>query len=52
MNLIPSLKEIAPVYYSLGNHEYEYIEAGHEKLWEQLENAGAVVLNHRIEMWR
>lgn len=49
LNLIPSLKEIAPVYYSLGNHEYEYIEAGHEELWEQLENAGAMVLNHRIE---
>ena len=37
----------APVYYSFGNHEYSYMEAGHEDLTEELEAAGAVVLNYQ-----
>lgn len=44
---VNALKEIAPVYYSFGNHEYYYIEAGHEELQSELEAAGAVVLNHQ-----
>lgn len=46
VELIEQLKETAPVYYSLGNHEYEYMEAGNPGLIDELENAGAVVLNY------
>lgn len=45
--LIHRLIDIAPVYYSYGNHEYYYIEAGHDDLREELEGAGAVVVNYR-----
>ena len=45
VELVRALKETAPVYYSFGNHEYSYMEAGHEDLTEELEDAGAVVLN-------
>lgn len=48
VELIEQLNEVAPVYYSLGNHEYEYIEADNPDLIEELENAGAVVLNNEI----
>ncbi|MDO4312482.1 MAG: metallophosphoesterase [Eubacteriales bacterium] len=44
LELVSQLKEIAPVYYALGNHELSYIEAGHEDLCDELERAGAVVL--------
>lgn len=47
VELVRSLSEIAPVYYSFGNHEYYYIEAGHDELQEDLEQAGAVVLNYQ-----
>ena len=47
VELIQRLIEIAPVYYSYGNHEYYYIEAGHDSLQEELEDAGAVVVNYR-----
>lgn len=47
VELVYSLKEIAPVYYSYGNHEYGYIEAGHDSLQKDLEAAGAVVLNYQ-----
>lgn len=42
-----SLKDIAPVYYSFGNYEYVYIEAGHDDLQEDQEAVGAVVLNYQ-----
>lgn len=48
VSLIKSLKEIAPVYYSLGNHEIEYIKEGHSDLIQILENSGTVVLNYQI----
>ena len=47
VELIHSLSEVAPVYYSFGNHEYYYIEAGHDGLQKDLEDAGAVVLNYQ-----
>lgn len=43
--LIQQLKDVAPVYYALGNHENAYISNGHADLIEQLEEAGAVVLD-------
>ena len=46
VEVVQVLKDIAPVYYSLGNHEYDYMEAGHEELPEELEAAGAQVLNY------
>ena len=45
VKLIQNLKKIAPVYYALGNHEEAYIENGHAELIEELEAAGAVVLD-------
>lgn len=47
VELVRSLTEIAPVYYSLGNHEYYYVEAGHDDLQKDLEEAGAIVLNYK-----
>lgn len=47
VELVRSLTGIAPVYYSSGNHEYYYIEAGHDELQEDLEQSGAVVLNYQ-----
>ena len=44
LELIRQLKDTAPLYYALGNHEIHYMENGHPKLLEELENAGAVVL--------
>ena len=45
LELIGLLKDTAPVYYALGNHELDYMENGHSDLVEELENAGAVVLD-------
>lgn len=47
VKLIHLLIDIAPVYYSYGNHEYYYIEAEHDGLQEELECAGAEVVNYR-----
>ena len=47
VEVVRALSGTAPVYYSLGNHEYDYIDAGHEELTEDLEEAGAVVLNYQ-----
>lgn len=47
VEVVCALKEIAPVYYSYGNHEYAYMEAGHTDLQAELEDAGAVVLNYQ-----
>lgn len=42
--LVENLCDIAPVYFALGNHELAYMENGHENLKEDMEAAGAVVL--------
>ena len=47
VELVRFLTDIAPVYYSLGIHENYYIEAGHDELQADLEEAGAVVLNYQ-----
>ena len=47
VEVVHALKGIAPVYYSYGNHEYAYMEAGHTDLQVELEEAGAVVLNYQ-----
>ncbi|MBQ3937708.1 MAG: metallophosphoesterase [Clostridia bacterium] len=41
---VSAAKEIAPVWYGLGNHEYRYIENHGAGLEEKLTEAGAVVL--------
>ena len=43
--LIEQLREVAPVYYGLGNHELDWQKSHEEDLCIQLENAGAVVLD-------
>lgn len=42
--LTAELAQIAPVYCALGNHEIAYLEAGTSPLLEELEQAGAAVL--------
>lgn len=42
--LITGLVKIAPVYFSLGNHEEGYMKNDHPELISQLEEAGAIVL--------
>ena len=42
--LTECLRQIAPVYCALGNHEIAYLEAGTSPLLEELEQAGAAVL--------
>ena len=43
--LIRQLRDTAPVYYAMGNHEWNYMKNGHPDLIRELENAGAVVLD-------
>lgn len=47
IDLVVQASQIAPVYYSLGNHEVEYMEERPDNvpLTDQLERAGAVVLD-------
>lgn len=45
IKLVEKFKNIAPVYFAPGNHELGYIENGHEEFLEDLETAGAVVLD-------
>ena len=48
VSLIKRLSGIAPVYYSWGNHELTYMNAGHMELQSELEAAGAIVLNREF----
>lgn len=45
VTLIQKLKDVAPIYYALGNHEEDYIARGNEELIQELTDAGAVVLD-------
>ena len=47
--LIRELKNIAPVYYALGNHELTYMENTEIDLEEELEAAGTTVLEKEYE---
>lgn len=48
-NLISALRDIAPVYVSLGNHEVEYRENYGTNIYELYKKAGAVVLDKQYE---
>lgn len=48
-NLISELIEIAPVYYSYGNHEIEWMRESAVDMEKELEEAGAVVLEMEYE---
>ena len=43
--LIEDISDIAPVYYAPGNHEFSYMEQLDAQVLEQIEAAGAVVLD-------
>lgn len=44
LSLMKRLRQIAPVYYSTGNHEVEYMEDNGEELLSRIAETGAVVL--------
>ena len=44
LSLMKMLRQIAPVYYSTGNHEVEYMEDNGEELLSRIAETGAVVL--------
>ena len=47
--LVSTMAEIAPVYFSLGNHELMYMEAREDSLTSQLAEAGAVILEQEFQ---
>lgn len=49
ITLVKRLKETAPVYYALGNHETGYLDRKTSDLYGELKKAGAVVLEKNYE---
>ena len=49
ITLVKRLKETAPVYYALGNHEMGYLDRKTSDLYGELKKAGAVVLEKNYE---
>ena len=49
ISLIKKLVEIAPVYYALGNHEFDYMKNEDLHLVGKIENAGAIVLENKYK---
>lgn len=49
LEFIENLGTDIPIYFSLGNHEIDYMNAGHPELIEELEQAGAIVLEKEYE---
>lgn len=49
MSLCRQLKEIAPFYYSLGNHEIDAMLFGDSKIYEDLKGAGIDILNNEVK---
>ncbi|EDQ95607.1 hypothetical protein SAMN02745147_2097 [Intestinibacter bartlettii DSM 16795] len=47
--LVKKLVKIAPVYYALGNHEFDYIKNRDSRLVGKIENTGAVVLENKYK---
>lgn len=45
LDLIEQLEPVAPIYYAMGNHELEWQELHDDNLQQQLESAGAIVLD-------
>ena len=52
LELIGLLKDTAPIYYALGNHELSYMENGHSDLQEELESAGHRDKRNTSAAWR
>lgn len=48
-NLISKLQKISPVYYSLGNHEENYMKNKDSKLILKLKQAGAIILEREYK---
>ena len=44
-SFIKDLTKIAPVYYSLGNHEEQYISTNGDEVLQQIESTSAILLN-------
>lgn len=44
-SFIKDLTKIAPVYYSLGNHEEQYISSNGDEVLQQIESTSAILLN-------
>ena len=49
IHLVEILSKEFPVYYAWGNHEIAYMENNHAELQQELEEAGAVVLEEKYE---
>lgn len=49
LKLVEKLSEIAPVYYSLGNHELDYMETCGSEFLASLQSVGAAVLEQSYE---
>lgn len=50
MSFIKRLVKIAPVYYALGNHEFEYMENQHsEELLDEIKSTGATLLEMKYK---
>ena len=49
VELIEQVKDMAPVYYSLGNQEEDYIGRGTSDLLNELKDAGAIVLDESYQ---
>ncbi len=46
--LLSNLTELAPVYYSFGNHDLNYLENNFSDLVERMENAGCTILDENF----
>lgn len=49
LTLLRKLQEIAPVYYSIGNHEQRYMERTQDDLLSKVKETGVTVLNDNCE---
>lgn len=49
LELVTALSKTAPVFYSLGNHEMDYINSHGDTYLSQLVTAGATVLEHQYQ---